>query len=79
MVLAAVEGDELVKHSLEHLFGAQVADIIEHGRGDIARHGRHELRCESALAIAGLVFRCELHQDHNGWAHSNREALAIWQ
>jgi hypothetical protein len=68
-----------VRHASEVIFGPEVDDIIYHGRGDIARHGRHELRCEGALAIGGEVFKCELHQDHNGWAHSNREAEAIWQ
>jgi len=58
---------------------AEVNDIIYHGRGDIALHGQHEQRCASALAVEGEVFRCELHEQHGGWAHSNREAKAIWQ
>jgi hypothetical protein len=66
-------------HSAATIFGPEVEDIIYHGRGDIARHGRHELRCASALGIGGETFRCDLHSDHNGWAHSSSEAKAIWQ
>ena len=64
-------------HSMEAIFGTEVADIIEHGRGDIARHGRHEPICEGRLAIRGEVYACDLHPDHQGWAHSSSEALAI--
>ncbi len=66
-------------HSLEAVFGAEVADIIQHGRGDIARHGQHEQRCPAVLAVRGEVYRCDLHLDHGGWAHSSRDAEAIWQ
>lgn len=67
------------KHSMEAVFGLEVTDIIEHGRGDIERHGRHETRCHGALGIGGETYLCELHADHDGWAHSNRQAQAIWQ
>jgi hypothetical protein len=68
-----------MRHAAATVFGPEVEDIIYHGRGDLARHGRHEPKCESGLAIKGEVYGCELHPDHNGWAHSNSEAKAIWQ
>lgn len=68
-----------MKHTRETVFGPEVADIIEHGRGDIARHGQHELHCPGVLGIEGEVYPCELHPEHDGWAHSNGEAKAIWQ
>ena len=67
------------RHATATLFGPEVEAIIYEGRGDIARHGRHELHCPGALAQAGEVYPCELHPEHDGWAHSNHEAGAIWQ
>jgi hypothetical protein len=67
------------RHHLADVFGPQVAEVIAEGRGDIDRHGQHELKCVGALAIRGEVYPCELHPEHGGWAHSNREAQAIWQ
>jgi hypothetical protein len=66
-------------HHLADVFGQHVADIIEAGRGDINRFGRHEPQCASALAQRGEVYRCELYPEHDGWAHSNHQAEAIWQ
>ena len=57
----------------------EVEDIIAHGRGDIARHGRHEPKCTGAVNIAGAHFQCDLYPNHNGWAHSSSEGHAIWQ
>jgi len=56
----------------------EVEDIIYHGRGDICRYGRHEPQCPSLIAIGGDVYRCDLYLEHNGWAHSSRDAQAIW-
>jgi hypothetical protein len=68
-----------MRHATEVIFGPKVNDIIFHGRGDIARHGRHEPTCPSALAVRGEVYGCELYPEHRGWAHANHEAEAIWQ
>lgn len=34
--------------------------------------------CESSLNIAGEHFSCELDKPHDGLAHSNKKAQAIW-
>lgn len=36
-------------------------------------------RCTSGIAIAGKSYRCDYNPDHDGWAHSNNDAEAIWQ
>ena len=67
------------RHHLADVFGDQAAEVIAEGRGDIARHGRHEPTCSGRLALLGEVYACDLHPDHSGWAHSSSEALAIWE
>ena len=67
------------RHHLADVFGPEVADIIENGRGDIARHGRHELKCSGALALLGETYPCDLHPEHGGWAHSSKAVEAIWR
>jgi len=40
---------------------------------------QHELpSCPAALGIQGETYFCDLNTPHTGWAHSNREAQAIW-
>lgn len=34
--------------------------------------------CEARVNIRGADFKCDLTQEHDGWAHSNKEAGAIW-
>ena len=34
--------------------------------------------CTAALNIKGEHFACDNPQPHDGWAHSNRAAEAIW-
>lgn len=35
-------------------------------------------RCHGVLIIKGEAYACDLAIEHNGWAHSNKEAEAIW-
>lgn len=36
-------------------------------------------RCEGGLIVQGEFFQCDLAEEHNGWAHMNKKAEAIWQ
>lgn len=36
-------------------------------------------QCISALMVAGEFFQCDLAEEHDGWAHMNKKAEAIWQ
>ena len=38
-----------------------------------------EQQCAAALSIKGVGFRCDQKRGHQGWAHSNREAGALWE
>lgn len=35
-------------------------------------------RCDAHVTIRGADYRCDLAAAHEGWAHSSREASAIW-
>lgn len=37
-----------------------------------------EKQCRGALNIAGEHYRCDLPANHDGAAHANTEAKAIW-
>ena len=39
----------------------------------------HHIPCAAALNIKGEHFACDLTAPHDGWAHSNKTAEAIWQ
>lgn len=41
-------------------------------------NGTSQGQCSAHLTIRGEDFRCDLALDHNGWAHSNKAAEAIW-
>lgn len=34
--------------------------------------------CRAALNIKGAPYQCDQEAPHTGWAHSNKEAEAIW-
>lgn len=34
--------------------------------------------CEGSLNIAGAAYACDLTPPHDGWAHQNAEAQAVW-
>lgn len=36
-------------------------------------------KCEAAVNIHGAHYPCELAPPHDGWAHSNKAAQAIWK
>ena len=51
----------------------------------VTAHGIENAPCPAALNIKGDHFPCQTMQDmapgsvnHDGWAHSNRDAEAIW-
>ena len=40
--------------------------------------GDTRTRCDGGLVIAGEHFQCDYAEDHEGWAHSNKKAQALW-
>lgn len=38
----------------------------------------HKTPCRGHLNIKGEAFACDLTAPHDGWAHSNRRAEAVW-
>jgi hypothetical protein len=40
---------------------------------------QHVNLCPGSLSIAGEGYRCDMVAPHEGWAHANKEAQAIWQ
>lgn len=36
-------------------------------------------RCKAGVVIKGEHHRCDLAAEHDGWAHSSREAETIWK
>ena len=39
---------------------------------------QHFRTCSGVLIIKGESFGCEMVAPHNGWAHANKKAEAIW-
>ena len=40
---------------------------------------QHARQCEGTLIIKGESFPCDNVAPHDGWAHGNKDAEAIWQ
>jgi hypothetical protein len=59
-------------HDIEYVPAA--GGLIHHST---CQHPEHH--CSAALNIRGEHFACDMPAPHNGWAHSNKDAEAIWQ
>lgn len=51
----------------------EVAQLVDKYRGRFSTG-----RCRAALTVKGETFSCDLAAEHDGWAHSNQAAEAVW-
>lgn len=63
---------------LESTIRCEAEDDPESDHGPFKITIENTTTCKSSLNVAGEHFSCELDKPHDGLAHSNKKAQAIW-